>query len=71
MYLLNAVAFANSLTNLLSSASIREKMDISRSTFWRLRKNPDFPAPVILYGSLERWNAEEVEAFLNSRRKSQ
>lgn len=57
----------NLLPDLISSTKIREKLQISRSTFWRIRKDPNFPTPMVLFGTVERWKIEEIEEFLKSR----
>ncbi len=67
--ILECTAYANvAEPEFLSSTEIRKKLSISRTTFWRLRKNPDFPASMILFGTLERWKISEIESFIESRK---
>jgi predicted DNA-binding transcriptional regulator AlpA len=47
---------------LWSARSVRERLDMSRTTLWRLRQRPGFPAPVIISGRLY-WKADALLAW--------
>jgi predicted DNA-binding transcriptional regulator AlpA len=57
------------MPKMLSIVSLLTSLDISRTTFHRLRKNAGFPAPVIMHGKIQRWSEEDVEAWLSKRRE--
>ncbi len=47
---------------LLNAKQAAQLLDVSRDTFWRWRKNPEFPAPVSI-GRARRWNREQLLRF--------
>lgn len=53
---------------LLRIADICRLLRISKPTFWRMRKDPTFPAPTHISRRLVGWNVLEIESWLASRR---
>ncbi len=43
-------------------------LKVSRTTFWRMRKEEDFPEPVPFGESVKRWWGSEVEEWMKKRR---
>jgi predicted DNA-binding transcriptional regulator AlpA len=46
-----------------TAAQLCAKYQVSRATWWRWSKTPQFPEP-IRFGRSVRWHVEAVEAFL-------
>jgi predicted DNA-binding transcriptional regulator AlpA len=59
------------VSNLLPIGGVLSAIEVSRATFWRIRRDPlqAFPRPLII-GRRERWKRSEVERWLDSRRKA-
>lgn len=53
---------------LLRIADVCRLLRISKPTFWRMRRDPTFPAPTHISRRLVGWNALEIECWLASRR---
>jgi prophage regulatory protein len=53
---------------LLRSRDVCERLAISRTTLWRLlRTDPSFPRPIRLLSKGDRYDADEINAWLASR----
>ena len=53
---------------LLSQNEVAARMQVSKPTLWRLRKRADFPQPIYLR-YWPKWDSNEIEAWLASRRR--
>lgn len=51
---------------MLRQSQILEVLGVSRTTFYRLRRDTDFPKPVRMLGLL-RWRKDEVQAWIDSQ----
>ncbi|HEY6874245.1 MAG TPA: hypothetical protein VI298_16085 [Geobacteraceae bacterium] len=56
------------MEDLMSQGDLLKFMNISRATFWRMRRHEDFPKPVILMGC-QRWQPEDVKSWLEARKE--
>lgn len=52
----------------LTQKDLCRSLDVSRTTFWRLRKEEGFPKPVHLVGRVWRWKDSEVKEWMEQRR---
>ncbi|MBE3868275.1 helix-turn-helix transcriptional regulator [Vibrio parahaemolyticus] len=52
---------------LLKIEDILQMLNISRTTFWRIRKESEFPEPVKLGCRILGWPKEEVERWILDR----
>jgi prophage regulatory protein len=43
---------------------------ISKPTFWRLRREADFPAPIEITDRVIGWPKSEIQSWLEARRRS-
>ena len=51
----------------ISGIEVRKKLgNISPTTFWKLRKNSDFPKPMSLPTKGRSWDEAEVDAWLKA-----
>jgi prophage regulatory protein len=48
-------------------SKVREAVNLSRSTIWRLYTRGDFPKPIQLGPNSVGWDLDEVESWLASR----
>ena len=48
---------------LLRESEVCSRLAVGRTSFWRLRKSSDFPAP-ILVGGARRWRESDVAAWI-------
>ena len=55
---------------LLRIADICRWLRISKPTFWRLRRQTDFPSPVAISDRVLGWPREEIQTWLDARRRS-
>jgi len=55
------------MKELLSKIEVAELLTIAPSTLDRVRKEPDFPKPFEIGGSL-RWSVHEIVAWLKATR---
>lgn len=53
---------------LLRPRSAARKLDVSRATFYRFSKLPDFPAAVKIGPRAVGWLSHELDAWIESRR---
>jgi predicted DNA-binding transcriptional regulator AlpA len=51
----------------LRQSEIIKKLAISRSTFWRLRRDKGFPGGIKISDRTEIWKVEDIENWLSSR----
>jgi prophage regulatory protein len=45
-------------------------LKISKPTFWRLRREADFPAPIAITERVIGWPQSEIQSWLEARRRS-
>jgi len=45
-------------------------LKISKPTFWRLRRSPDFPTPMRITERVIGWQRHEIQSWLEARRRS-
>ena len=45
-------------------------LKISKPTFWRLRREADFPTPIAITERVIGWPREEIQSWLEARRRS-
>ena len=45
-------------------------LKISKPTFWRLRREADFPAPIAITDRVIGWERDEIQSWLEARRRS-
>jgi prophage regulatory protein len=45
-------------------------LKISKPTFWRLRRSPDFPPPVHITERVIGWQRDEIQSWLETCRRS-
>lgn len=57
-------------SELLSISDLMELMQASRSTMLRVRRDPTFPAPVVLGTQLQRWRRVDVQRWLSLQRRA-
>lgn len=57
------------MAKMLSINSLLVSLDISRTTLHRLRKDAGFPAPAVVHGRMQRWSEDDVDAWINQKRK--
>ena len=51
-------------THYLSDRQVAERYGIARQTVWAwLRKDPDFPRPIMLSPGCTRWKSAELDAW--------
>lgn len=55
---------------LLRIGEICRWLKISKPTFWRLRRESDFPTPIAITDRVIGWHREEIESWLETRRRS-
>lgn len=54
------------MSQYLTVKDVAKKLNVCRASVYNYIKNiPDFPQPVKL-GRMSRWNAEEVDGFMNN-----
>lgn len=53
---------------MLSLEDIATRLQVSRSTVERMRRNGELPEPDQLVGRLLRWEASTIESWLSTRR---
>jgi predicted DNA-binding transcriptional regulator AlpA len=53
---------------LLTVKQVCEKLGVSRSTLFLMRKNEGFPTPYCLSESAQRWSEQEVDEWVKSRK---
>ena len=58
-------------TPLVRIADVCRWLKISKPTFWRLRREADFPTPIAITERVIGWPREEIQAWLDARRRSQ
>ena len=49
---------------LLSAAQVVARLNISRTTLWRLERSAEFPAGLMIGKRSKRWREEDVDAFV-------
>lgn len=54
---------------LLRIADICQLLRISKPTFWRMRKDPTFPAPADISLGIVGWYASDIQEWINARRR--
>ncbi len=54
---------------LLRIADICRWLRNSKSTFWRLRRQTDFPLPVAISERVLEWPQADIQAWLDARRE--
>jgi prophage regulatory protein len=54
---------------LLRIADICRWLKISKPTFWRLRRQTDFPSPIAISDRVLGWPPAEIQAWLDARRR--
>ena len=59
---------ATEIGTLLSQGEVAARMQVSKPTIWRLRKQADFPQPIVI-SHWPKWDSNEIEAWLASRRR--
>lgn len=52
---------------LLTLEQVARKLNVSATTLWRLRKQPEFPDPVLLRGKVQFVESEIDEWILDER----
>ena len=57
------------MPELLNVTETAAKLCVSRTTVYRLLRNPDFPRPFALTSDARRWRVSELDAWLESRRE--
>lgn len=45
-------------------------LKISKPTFWRLRREADFPTPIAITERVIGWHREEIQSWLEARRRT-
>jgi prophage regulatory protein len=54
--------------DLIRKKALREKLGVSDSTFWRMRKDdPTFPKPVSISKGIEAFRMPDIRAWLETR----
>jgi prophage regulatory protein len=53
---------------LLRIDRVEDKVGLSRSTIWRLRRNGDFPEAVPIHGSCIAWSEAELDEWIQRRK---
>ena len=56
------------MSKILSPKQVTDKVGISHTTLWRLRRSGEFPEPIQLSTRRIGWREDEVEQYLESRR---
>ena len=51
----------------ISQDEFREQLGVSRTSFWRLAQEPDFPKKIMLTKRCIRYYQDEIEAYIQSR----
>ena len=51
---------------MISAAEFRRRLNVSRSTFWRMKRDERFPKPFKISDRCERWTEDMYGAFLAS-----
>lgn len=54
---------------LLRIADICRLLRISKPTFWRMRRNPEFPRPAELSIGVVAWYASDIQDWIDKRRR--
>ena len=54
---------------LLSPADLADKLRVSRTTAWAMRRRPGFPRPVDLGERVTRYVESEVDAWIAAQRR--
>jgi len=54
---------------LLRIADICRWLKISKPTFWRLRRQTDFPTPIAISDRVLGWPQGEIQTWLDARRR--
>jgi predicted DNA-binding transcriptional regulator AlpA len=61
-------------TQYVRAKSIRERLNISQSSFYRLCHHPDplvrFPRPALILGSLPLWAESDIAAYVRAHQKA-
>ena len=52
--------------SMISAAEFRRRLNVSRSTFWRLKRDERFPKPLKISDRCERWTENMFAAYLAS-----
>ncbi|WP_188055639.1 AlpA family phage regulatory protein [Oryzomonas rubra] len=52
----------------ISIDQLLEHLCIGRTTLHRLRKSTDFPRPVIIFGRMQRWDIDEIKAWVKNKK---
>ena len=52
---------------LLRVGQVVEKVGLSRTTIWRLRRQGDFPQPTVVYGPCIAWSENELDEWIKRR----
>jgi len=60
----------DSLDTLLTWASLRNVIPLSRPQVWKLRQTGAFPAPIRLSPNRVAWRLSEVRAWLDARERA-
>ncbi|MDR2267919.1 MAG: AlpA family phage regulatory protein [Holosporaceae bacterium] len=53
---------------ILNIKEVCEYLSITRTTLWRLEKNPDFPKPIMIL-SQKKWRKSEIDMYLEGTRE--
>jgi len=59
------------MSRMLKIEDLMSLLGVSRSTFFRLRKENKFPAPTLRVGKFDRWDPRDVEAWVEQQRTAQ
>jgi len=52
---------------LLRIGQVVDKIGLSRTTIWRLRRKSDFPEPAVIHGSCIAWSETELDDWIRRR----
>jgi predicted DNA-binding transcriptional regulator AlpA len=50
---------------LMRARELRDFLNVSPSTFWRLRQKRSFPKPIIISERILSWRKSEIDNWLN------
>ena len=57
------------MAELLTIKETAARLAVCRTTVYRLLRDPDFPRPFALTDDVRRWDAAEIDAWVESRRE--